>query len=88
MQPLFLDKSRNLSKIVSVLLSASVERIFVSRMRDFLILFTKLHGQIAKNPLHIIQQKILNNYKKAMDQLIIYQLKLIISKLTVEYSSM
>ena len=33
----FLDKSRNLSKIVSVLLSASVERFFVSRMRDFCI---------------------------------------------------
>ena len=32
----FLDKSRNLSKIVSVLLSASVERFFVSRLRDFL----------------------------------------------------
>ena len=28
-------KSRNLSKIVSVLLSASVERFDVSRMRDF-----------------------------------------------------
>ena len=32
----FLDKSRNLSKIVSVLRSASVERFDVSRMRDFL----------------------------------------------------
>ena len=31
----FLDKSCNLSKIVSVLLSASVERFFVSHMRDF-----------------------------------------------------
>ena len=31
----FLDKSRKLSKIVSVLRSASVERFFVSRMRDF-----------------------------------------------------
>ena len=31
----FKYKSRNLSKIVSVLLSASVERFFVSRMRDF-----------------------------------------------------
>ena len=31
----FLDKSRNLSKFVSVLLSASVERFNVSRMRDF-----------------------------------------------------
>ena len=30
------EKSRNLSKIVSVLLSASVERFFVSRVRDFL----------------------------------------------------
>ena len=29
------DKSRNLFKIVSVLRSASVERLFVSRMRDF-----------------------------------------------------
>ena len=29
-------KSCNLSKIVSVLLSASVERFFVSRMQDFL----------------------------------------------------
>ena len=29
------DKSCNLSKIVPVLLSASVERFFVSRMRDF-----------------------------------------------------
>ena len=34
----FLDKSRNLSKIVSVLLSASVERFFVSRVRDFFYL--------------------------------------------------
>ena len=32
----FLDKSRKLSKIVSVLQSASVERFDVSRMRDFL----------------------------------------------------
>ena len=32
----FCDKLRNLSKIVSVLLSASVERFFVSRMQDFL----------------------------------------------------
>ena len=31
----FLDKSRKLSKIVSVLQSASVERFDVSRMRDF-----------------------------------------------------
>ena len=29
------DKSRNLSKIVLVLPSASVERVGVSRMRDF-----------------------------------------------------
>ena len=35
--PIFLDKSCNLSKIVSVLLSASVERFFVSRMRDFFV---------------------------------------------------
>ena len=34
---LFLDKSRNLSKIVSVLRYASVERFDVSRMRDFLL---------------------------------------------------
>ena len=37
-QPLsifFIDKSRNLSEIVSVLLSASLERFFVSPMRDF-----------------------------------------------------
>ena len=33
----FFDKSRNLSKIVLVLLSASVERFDVSRMRDFFI---------------------------------------------------
>ena len=33
---IFLDKSRNLSNIVSVLLSASVERFCVSRMRDFI----------------------------------------------------
>jgi len=33
----FLDKSRKLSKIVSVLQSASVERFDVSRMRDFLL---------------------------------------------------
>ena len=31
----FIDKSRNLFKIVSVLLSALVERVGVSRMRDF-----------------------------------------------------
>ena len=31
----FLDKSRNLLKFVSVLLSASVERVGVTRMRDF-----------------------------------------------------
>ena len=30
----FKDKSRNLSKIVSVLVSASVDRFFVSHMRD------------------------------------------------------
>ena len=33
----FVDKSRNLFKFVLVLLSASVERVGVSRMRDFLI---------------------------------------------------
>ena len=33
----FLDKSHKLSKIVSVLQSASVERFDVSRMRDFLV---------------------------------------------------
>ena len=32
-----IDKSRNLFKFVSVLLSASVERVGVSRMRDFSI---------------------------------------------------
>ena len=32
----FLDKSRNLFKFVSVLLSASVKRVCVSRMRDLL----------------------------------------------------
>ena len=32
----FKDKSRNLFKFVSVLLSASVERVGVSRVRDFL----------------------------------------------------
>ena len=37
----FLDKSRNLSKIVSVLLSASVERFDISRMRDFFFLSLK-----------------------------------------------
>ena len=36
---LLLDKSRKLSKIVSVLQSASVERFDVSRMRDFFFLF-------------------------------------------------
>ena len=30
-----MDKSRNLFKFVSVLLSASLERVGVSRMRDF-----------------------------------------------------
>ena len=34
---LFLDKSRNLSKILSVLLLASVERFIVSRMQFFLV---------------------------------------------------
>ena len=34
----FLDKSRNLSKFVSVLLSASVERVGVSRIRDFFLI--------------------------------------------------
>ena len=33
-----IGKSRNLFKIVSVLLSASVERVGVSRMRDFFII--------------------------------------------------
>ena len=35
----FKDKSRNLFKFVSVLLSASVERVGVSRMRDFFLIF-------------------------------------------------
>ena len=34
------DKSHNLSKTVLVLLSASVERVFVSRMQELLFLFT------------------------------------------------
>ena len=38
----FLDKSRKLSKILSVLQSASVERFDVSRMRDFFF-YTYLH---------------------------------------------
>ena len=33
----FIDKSRNLLKFVLVLLSASVERVGVSRMRDFFL---------------------------------------------------
>ena len=37
------DKSRNLFKFVSVLLSASVERVGASRMQDFFLLF-KLDG--------------------------------------------
>ena len=37
---IFFDKSRILSKIVLVLLSASVERFFASRMRDFLNIFS------------------------------------------------
>ena len=42
------DKSRNLSKIVSVLRSASVERFDVSRMRDFFkVLQTAIN---PKNP--------------------------------------
>ena len=40
-------KSRNLSKIVSVLLSASVERVGVSRMRDFLIYICLLYCNIT-----------------------------------------
>ena len=38
----FIDKSHNLSKIVSVLLSASVERLDVPRMRDFYRMFTPM----------------------------------------------
>ena len=34
-----MDKSRNLFKFVSVLLSVSVERVCVSRMRDFFFFF-------------------------------------------------
>ena len=45
---LLLDKSRNLSKFVSVLLSASIERVGVSRMWDFFLInhatFPKLYG--------------------------------------------
>ena len=48
----FLDKSRKLSKIVSVLQSASVERFYVSRMRDFLGVFvnerTVHSGKVSK----------------------------------------
>ena len=43
---LFLDKSHNLSKIVSVLLSASVERFFVSLMQDFFfVIYIKTEGE-------------------------------------------
>ena len=39
-----IDKSRNLLKFVSVLLSASVKRVGVSRMRDFFLL-KRLHHE-------------------------------------------
>ena len=39
-----IGKSRNLSKIVSVLLSASVERVGVFRMRDF---YTRFEEKIS-----------------------------------------
>ena len=49
-----LDKSRKLSKIVSVLQSASVERFNVSRMRDFLVigppLTVHLHSYSSHHP--------------------------------------
>ena len=38
----FVDKSQKLSKIVSVLGSASVKRFDVSRMRDFFLLIKKM----------------------------------------------
>ena len=41
----FFDKSCNVFKFLSVLLSASVKRVGVSRMRDFLILFS---GKISR----------------------------------------
>ena len=49
------DKSGNLSKVVSVLLPASVERFFVSRMRDF---FTRDLG------LNLLRLATVDNNKK------------------------
>ena len=41
---MFVDKSLNLSKIVSVLRSASVKRFNVSRMRDFFLSLRFISG--------------------------------------------
>ena len=41
---IFYDKSRNLFKFVFVLLSASVQRVGVSRMRDFYFIFLKTYS--------------------------------------------
>ena len=45
----FLDKSHNLFKFVSVLLSASVERVGVSRLRNFF-----LEASLSVNEFHQI----------------------------------
>ena len=45
----FLDTSRNLFKFVLVVLSASVERVGVSRMRDFFITYLFLLSCVNVN---------------------------------------
>ena len=52
---LFLDKSRKLSKIVSVLQSASVERFNVSRMRDFSAYHPYFHSHTSSFICPVVQ---------------------------------
>ena len=70
-----LDKSRNLSKIVSVLRSASVERFDVSRMRDFFFyklksghreLFFLMLGALTQHAWHAKSQSAATSRKGAM----------------------
>ena len=54
----FFHKSRDLFKFVLVLLSASVERVGVSRMRDF-TMYSKYTAHLSSNGSHFLSARIL-----------------------------
>ena len=68
-----LHKSRNLFQFVSVILSASVERVGVSRMRDFFSSFSVFHSSYSNLNVKNVKKKGFD--KKSSFRLVIVKLK-------------